>query len=118
MQSANRLSGKALARDQARLLRKDPSDAERKLWEKLRRRQLRGAKFRRQYPIGPYIADFCCVERGLVIELDGGQHAGNVERDQARTQLIERTGYRVIRFWNEEVLTAIASVLERIGNSF
>jgi very-short-patch-repair endonuclease len=92
MNKANRLADKPLIRDQARLLRRDPSDAEQKLWEKLRRGQLRGAKFRRQFPIGPYIADFACIEAALTIELDGGQHAERAATDNERTRFIERMG--------------------------
>lgn len=98
----------------ARKLRSDVTDAEKKLWAQLRGRQLCGAKFRRQHPIGPFIADFCSVERRLIVELDGGQHAEHVTSDNARTQFLESHGYRVLRFWNHDVLTNLAGVLERI----
>ena len=114
MQNANRLADKALIRDQARVLRKDPTDAEMKLWERLRRRQLDDCNFRRQHPIGPYIVDFACLERGIVIELDGGQHAEKAYHDETRTQFLLESGFRVLRFWNQEVLLEIDSVLERI----
>ncbi len=117
MKSADRLSGKVLARDKARVLRGDPSNAEQKLWEKLRGRRFQNLKFRRQYPIGPYVTDFCCIDAQLVIELDGGQHAEAVAKDRERTRFIESAGFRVIRFWNEEALTEIESVLERIGQA-
>ena len=84
----------------ARALRTSSSDAETRLWWHLRDRRLGGAKFRRQLPIGPYVADFVCVEAMLVVELDGGQHAEQLERDQVRTSFLERQGYRVVRFWN------------------
>jgi very-short-patch-repair endonuclease len=113
-QSANRLSDKVLVRDQARVLRKDLTDAEKKLWAKLIRRQLDGLKFRRQHPIGPYIADFACPERGLVVELDGGQHAARIASDRERTRFIQKASFKVLRFWNEEVLIELDSVLERI----
>ena len=104
-------------RTRARKLRIDITDAEKKLWAGLRDRQLCGAKFRRQHPIGHFITDFCCVERGLVVELDGGQHAEQVAADRARTDFLESRGYRVLRFWNNDVLTNHAGVIERIGEA-
>ncbi|MBM4260858.1 MAG: endonuclease domain-containing protein [Deltaproteobacteria bacterium] len=101
----------------ARKLRSATTDAEKKLWACLRANQLFGAKFRRQHPIGPFIADFCCVERALVVELDGGQHAGRLAEDRDRTQFLERQGFRVLRFWNDEVLTNTTGVLERISDA-
>ena len=98
----------------ARRLRREITDAEKKLWARLRDRHLCGAKFRRQHPIGPYIADFCCVERGLVVELDGGQHSSQLKADQRRTAFIERQGYRVVRFWDNEIPSDAEAVLERI----
>jgi very-short-patch-repair endonuclease len=85
----------------ARKLRKNLTDAERRLWYCLRRKQVDGARFRRQHPIGPYVADFFCAEAQLIIEVDGGQHADD---DGARTAWLEAQGYRVIRFWNNDVL--------------
>jgi very-short-patch-repair endonuclease len=102
-------------RTHARKLRRDITDAEKKLWARLRDRQLCGAKFRRQHPMGPFITDFCCVERGLVVELDGGQHAEQSAADQARTDFLESRGYRVLRFWNNDVLTNLEGVVERIS---
>jgi very-short-patch-repair endonuclease len=98
----------------ARRLRDTQTDAESKLWMRLRNRQVNGAKFRRQHPIGPYITDFCCMENGLVVELDGGQHAEQVQADQKRSGYLERKGYRVLRFWDNEVLANIEAVMERI----
>ncbi|MBI1815525.1 MAG: endonuclease domain-containing protein [Deltaproteobacteria bacterium] len=98
----------------ARKLRSDQTDAEQKLWQKIRAGQVNGAKFRRQHPVGPYFADFCCDERRLVIELDGSQHAMNVARDDARTAYLEAQSYRVLRFWDNEVLNNMESVLARI----
>lgn len=101
-------------RDRARRLRCDQTDAERKLWTHLRSRQISSVKFRRQHFIHPFIVDFCCPERWLIIELDGGQHAVQVEADQRRTTLLIAQGYRVLRFWNHEVLTDIEAVMEWI----
>jgi len=95
-------------------LRKAPTDAESLLWYHLRDRRLAGHKFRRQRPIGPYFADFACLDAMLVIELDGGQHAGAVEYDQRRTDLMKAEGFRVLRFWNNEVLAQTEAVLEII----
>jgi very-short-patch-repair endonuclease len=96
----------------ARELRTAMTDAERALWRMLRDRKL-GARFRRQAPIGPYIADFVCLERKLVLEVDGGQHAES-EYDVARDDWFRERGYRVLRFWNHEVLANLANVSEAI----
>ena len=104
-------------RTHARKLRRDITDAEKKLWARLRDRQLCGAKFRRQHPMGPFITDFCCVERGLVVELDGGQDAEQSAADQARTDFLESRGYRVLRFWNNDVLTNLEGVVEGISEA-
>jgi very-short-patch-repair endonuclease len=101
-------------RSYARRLRENQTDAERKLWAKLRDRRLQDAKFRRQHPIGIYIVDFCCPEAKLVIELDGGQHATCPEADATRTTFLQREGYRVLRFWNNDVLANVEGVLLRI----
>jgi very-short-patch-repair endonuclease len=98
----------------ARNLRKNMTDAERVLWQHLRRKQIRSFKFRRQCPIGPYIVDFVCFDKMLVIELDGGQHAVAQEADGRRTEWLNRQGYRVLRFWNHEVLQQPEAVLEVI----
>jgi very-short-patch-repair endonuclease len=98
----------------ARTLRRDMTEAERKLWTRIRNRQLERTKFVKQSPIGPYIADFAARSLKLVIELDGGQH--NEAKDAARTKLIEAHGYRVIRFWNNDVMENIDGVLETIAN--
>jgi len=104
-------------RDRSRSLRLRQTDAEQKLWQRLRGRQINGAKFRRQYPIGPYFADFCCVEQQLIVELDGSQHAERGAADEKRTTFLAQEGYRVIRFWDNEVLTYMTSVLERIATA-
>jgi very-short-patch-repair endonuclease len=98
----------------ARRLRREQTDAERILWRHLRGRQMRDAKFRRQFPIGPYFADFCSAERRLVVELDGAQHVERSEEDEVRTSFLNSQGYRVIRFWNNQVLDSIEEVLRVI----
>ena len=96
-----------------RSLRRSATDAEKKLWGLLRDRRLSGFKFRRQYPIGNYIVDFACFEKRLVIEADGSQHAENPS-DVVRTQMIEQQGWRVVRFWNRDILQNTHGVLETI----
>jgi len=93
-------------------LRRDMTDAERKLWLSLRDRRLDGHKFRRQSTIGPYIVDFLCAEVMLIIELDGGQHSPEI--DASRTHYLKERGYRVLRFWNNDVLENFEGVLETI----
>jgi len=88
----------------ARRLRQEKTDAERKLWSIVRGRKLDGWKFRRQVPIDRYFADFACMEARLVVELDGGQHSEQVEYDEARTKVLETCGFTVLRFWNSQVL--------------
>jgi len=97
-------------REFARGLRSGGTDAERMLWRHLRTRGLMGGKFRRQHPVGRYIVDFICLEAGLVVELDGGQHAGSAA-DAVRTRTLQQQGYRVVRFWNNDVLTQTDAVL-------
>lgn len=101
----------------ARLLRGDITDAEKKLWAQLRDRQLCGVKFRRQHPVGPFITDFGCMEHALVVELDGGQHAEQTDSDAARSLFLESRGYRVLGFWNHDVLSNCAGVVERIAEA-
>ena len=98
----------------ARRLRKNQTDAENALWYHLRARRLAGLKFRRQQPIGPFIVDFACVERCLVVELDGGQHALQEKEDKRRSGYLESKGYRVLRFWNHDVLKNMQGVLKVI----
>ena len=97
----------------ARNLRLAPTDAERRLWNHLRNRQLEGLHFRRQHPIGGYFADFCCTSLKLVIELDGSQHSEN-EHDLKRDTLLVAQGYTVLRFWNNEVLAQMEGVVAKI----
>jgi very-short-patch-repair endonuclease len=103
-----------ILRDRGRQLRRNQTDAERELWARRRARQLSGFKFRRQYPIGPFITDFCCFEQRLVVELDGGQHAAQRKADRRRSDVLGRHGYRLLRFWDNEVMQNIDGVLQRI----
>jgi very-short-patch-repair endonuclease len=97
----------------AKRLRRDMTDAERKLWHGLKDRRLAHLKFRRQHAIGTYIADFVCLERGLIVEVDGGQHADSAA-DSRRDATLTAAGFRVLRFWNNEVLQALEGVLDTI----
>ena len=96
----------------ARKLRRTSTDAEIRLWYYLRGGRLEGTKFIRQFPIGPYVADFACRDARLAIELDGSQH--NEVLDAPRTRVIEAFGYRIIRFWNNDVLANTEGVIEAI----
>lgn len=109
----------ALMRTRARHMRRVPTDAERKLWGRLRNKQLASVRFRRQQPIGPYIADFFCSAARLIIELDGGQHGAELQekRDAARTQWLTERGYRVMRFANEDFLREPDVVMEAISRA-
>ena len=100
----------------ARQLRANTTDAEATLWRMLRQLPMDGSHFRRQVPIGRYVADFACMAARLVIELDGSQHAlvNNIARDEARTRWLEARGYRVLRFWNNEIIENPDGVLETI----
>jgi very-short-patch-repair endonuclease len=101
-------------RDRARKLRREQTDAEGRLWYLLRNRNLAGRKFKRQLPIGPYIADFACVELKLIVEADGGQHADQMTYDEKRTEWLESRGWRVLRFWNNDILTNTEGVSETL----
>ena len=98
----------------ARVLRNAATDAEQRLWQHLRGRRLQGLKFRRQYPIAGYIADFACIEAKLVIEVDGGQHVEQAAHDAERTRKLQINGYRVLRFWDNDVLLRTDAVLDEI----
>jgi very-short-patch-repair endonuclease len=98
----------------ARQLRRSQTDAEKLLWSKLRNRALYGYKFRRQVPVGNYIADFLCQEAMLIVELDGGQHAEQQDDDQRRTRWLESQGFDVMRFWNNDVLWNIDGVCDAL----
>lgn len=95
-------------------LRKNSTDAERVLWRHLRDRQLGGWKFRRQHAVGPFIVDFVCLEEKLIIEVDGGQHAEKMVQDAGWTEHLSKSGYQVVRFWNNEVLQETEAVLQVI----
>ena len=97
----------------ARNLRRQMTDAERLLWYHLRAKRFGGCKFRRQHPIGPFIADFACVEQRLVIEADGGQHAESAA-DARRTRWLESEGWRVVRYRNDDIMRKTSDVLEEI----
>ncbi|MGO8868982.1 MAG: endonuclease domain-containing protein [Alphaproteobacteria bacterium] len=99
--------------DRARRLRRDETEAERRVWRAIRDRRL-GVKFRRQVPIGPYFADFACVARKLVVELDGGQHAEPTRYEEERGRVTAANGYRVLRFWNNDVMDNLDGVVEAI----
>jgi very-short-patch-repair endonuclease len=98
----------------AKGLRKNQTDAERKLWPALRNRQLKDSKFRRQYWIKPYIVDLVCLEKNLVIEIDGSQHLENTTKDNERTEFLKKHGFHVLRFNNNEILNQFDAALERI----
>jgi very-short-patch-repair endonuclease len=100
----------------ARRLRQEMTEAEKRLWRALRELDL-PLRFRRQHPIGQYIADFACPSAKLVIELDGGQHAAQSEADDLRTVVLARNGYRVIRFWNGDVMRNLPGVLHVITSA-
>jgi very-short-patch-repair endonuclease len=91
------------------------TEPERRLWYRLRDRRFAGHKFRRQCAIGGYVVDFVCVERRLVIELDGGQHGEQIAHDERRTLFLLTKGLRVLRFWNDEVMQQLDAVLGMIG---
>lgn len=101
----------------ARNLRKNSTDAEKKLWQFLRKRQICGCKFRRQVVIEPYVVDFVCFEEKLIIELDGGQHLLQKVEDEFREECLKKKGYSILRFWNDDVLLKTESVTEEIYNS-
>lgn len=98
----------------AKILRKKSTDTENLLWRHLRAKQMEGLKFRRQEAIGKYIVDFACYEKRIVIEVDGGQHSMMENEDNTRDQWLKDEGFKVLRFWNNEVLTNIEGILEVI----
>jgi very-short-patch-repair endonuclease len=101
-------------RNRARQLRHEMTFAERRLWSILQGRQLDGHRFRRQCPVGPYIADFACLEAGVIVEADGGQHMESA-RDAVRDRYLRRCGFRVLRFWNNDVMANLDGVREAIA---
>jgi very-short-patch-repair endonuclease len=104
------------ARARARTLRQNMTEAERQVWQILRSHQMKERKFRRQVPIGRYIADFVCHEARLIVEIDGGQHDRSSPREAERSVFLENEGYRILRFWNNEVLANLAGVQETIAD--
>lgn len=100
--------------DRASNLRKNPTQAEQALWQWLRTRQMEGHEFRRQHTVAGFIADFVCVEQRLIVEVDGGQNDAQRAYDDARTALLEAAGWRVLRFWNNEVLQQTEAVVAAI----
>jgi len=117
--NAHRAMASRPLRDLARGLRKRQTDAELVLWEKLRERRLGGLKFRRQHPVAgtTYIADFCCYQVRLLIELDGAIHQRQVQQDRERQEELEQRGFRVLRFSNERVLRELDKVLSEIASA-
>ena len=100
--------------NRSRQLRKNRTEAEQKMWSLLRGRQIAGHKFRFQSPIGQYIVDFVCHDKRLIVEIDGGQHQLRTSQDATRTSWLQSQGYRVLRFWNNEVLSNSTGVIETI----
>ncbi len=98
----------------AKTLRAEQTEAEQRLWYHLRANRLNGLKFKRQKPLGPYIVDFVCMEHALIVEADGGHHEGNQAYDLRRDNWLREQGFRVLRFWNNEVLGETEAVLEKI----
>ena len=98
----------------ARKLRRNMTDVEQKLWDRIRDKQIEEFRFRRQRPMGRYVVDFVCLDAKLIVELDGGQHAGQVEADAKRTEFLQSLGFEVMRFWNNDVVENVDGVLERI----
>lgn len=99
----------------ARKLRKNMTDAEQKLWSHLRHKQVGGYKFRRQFPLDSYVVDFICLEKKLIIEIDGGQHNNESEYENKRTEFLESQGYTILRFWNNDVLKNIYGVVKVVS---
>ena len=113
MPSPNRSTPKFLHR--AGELRKEPTPAESRLWAAIRNNNLNGLKFRRQHAIGPYIVDYCSPKLKLIIELDGSQHLDQEEYDSERTEYLRGQGYRVLRFWNKDVMNDLDGVIKAIS---
>ena len=98
----------------ARNLRKNQTDTEQILWLQLRKKRFLNYKFRRQFPIEPYVVDFICLELKLIIELDGSQHSEQIDQDAERTSFLNQRGFKVVRFWNNEVVDNLDGVLESL----
>jgi len=109
---------KTLTQERAKNLRANMTVAEKKLWNKLRCCQIRGLRFRRQVPLGKYIVDFACFEPKIIVEVDGSQHEDQKNYDEERTRYLQTLGYKVLRFWNNEILQEIDTVLKTIWNIY
>jgi very-short-patch-repair endonuclease len=109
--------GKDNPRDFARKLRKTMTDVERAMWKELRAHRFGHLKFKRQQPLGNYVVDFVCLEKGIVVELDGGQHAESIAYDKARDDWQRGQGFQILRFWNNEVLSNKEGVLMVIADA-
>jgi very-short-patch-repair endonuclease len=105
---------KSESTDNARSLRSDMTIAEHKFWQAIRGKQIEDCRFRRQHPVGPYIADFACIDKSLVIELDGEQHQDRITYDERRTAFLQAQGWQVLRFWNNDVLNNLDGVLAKV----
>ena len=99
----------------ARRLRRNMTEVEKRLWHRLRDGQIQGIAFRRQHPLGRYIVDFCALSQRLIVELDGGQHAATSAKDASRTKWLMAQGFRVIRFWNSDIVENLEGVLRQIA---
>ena len=111
----SQLYNKKTVEDRRRNLRNQQTEAERIFWNIVRGRKFSNLKFRRQFSIGSYILDFYCPEIGLAVEIDGGQHATNIEYDRARTESINRLGIRVVRFWNNDITKNASGVYDELA---
>ncbi|MEE8443435.1 MAG: DUF559 domain-containing protein [Dehalococcoidia bacterium] len=105
---------KPVSIERARALRKNSTLAERVFWRHITERRLGGFRFRRQHPLGPYVVDFVCLEKRLIVEIDGSQHMEQMKEDETRTVWLRSQGFRVLRFWNNEVLNQTDDVKEVI----
>ena len=105
---------KKILLDNAKNLRKNQTEAEKLLWKHLKAKQINGFKFRRQHPMGKFITDFICLEKKLVVELDGGQHVLNKEKDIERDKWFYNEGFEVLRIWNNEIFHNINGIMEAI----
>ena len=101
-------------RGYAKRMRREPTEAEKLFWWEIRDRRLDGHKFKRQYLVGGYITDFVCIERMLIIELDGGQHSETTEYDTKRSAVLQSHGFRVLRVWNAEIFTNMEGVIDAV----
>ena len=114
VKTSDERAANAQRRENAKWLRTNQTDAECVFWYNVRARRLAGLKFRRQYPVGPFIADFVCLEAKLIVELDGGQHAVRQAYDRSRDAFLESKGFRVLRVWNSDLLTNRDGVMEAV----